>query len=548
MFWRVACGLALASALWAQARIPPHSVVNAAGFAPPGLEGGALARGSIFTIFGQRIGPDSPAAATAFPLADNLNGVEIAITQGETSVQAIPLFVASGQINAILPSDAPLGAASLRVRNGVRRSNPVPVHIVASQPALFTSTGLGFGPGSAQNRASDGALTVNSPASPAVPGQLVDLYATGLGGVTFPDNEAASAGAIPGVEIELWIGGVPVAPEDILYAGRSPCCAGLDQLVARIPQSAPAGCYVPVHMRTNGGPLSNTATLAIAPPGAECPGFLLPDGAPPASAGLIAMIRTAIDDRLDRPFPLEYSLDLGAARFRSLPATPFAFDATLALPPEGACTLYQGTGAAVDVLARGLGGRLNAGESVEARPAGRSASLPEEPGPLSDYFRRVGGEAGNSGLTGRLGGVFWRAGDVGLSAAGGMGVPAFMARAIAPSELTWTNRGAIELVPRLEDLRLTWSGAGADAVLVAGGAYSPMHDASSVFACRAPPEAGELTVPAAILSSLPATETGTRSGAWLYVGSLAVSQFSADPVGAAVAAGLSGQAKAVILQ
>ena len=56
------------------------------------------------------------------------------------------------------------------------------------------------------------------------------------------------AGEIPGVQAELvtddvqvTIGGIAVPPEDIFYIGVAPCCAGLYQLVVRIPPQAPTG-------------------------------------------------------------------------------------------------------------------------------------------------------------------------------------------------------------------------------------------------------------------------------------------------------------------
>ena len=55
---RMALGLALPFSLWAQLpAIYPHAIVNAASFYSPGLPGGSIARGSIFTIFGAALGP-----------------------------------------------------------------------------------------------------------------------------------------------------------------------------------------------------------------------------------------------------------------------------------------------------------------------------------------------------------------------------------------------------------------------------------------------------------------------------------------------------------
>ena len=253
----------MACSLYAQSRVPPRAVVNAASFARPGLPQGAIARGSIFSVFGQNVGLGGATVVDEFPLADSLGGVSIAVSQGDRTVAAIPLFVSAGQINAILPSDAPLGKASLQVTNGVRRLNPVPVEIVDSQLGVFTANGTGFGPGIAQNFVSQTEQPINAPSIPATRGQVITIWATGLGPVSFPDNEAPVPGNLP-VDLRVWIGGVLVDPADLLYFGRSPCCAGVDQIIVRIPQNAPLGCYVPLELQAAGSPPANTVTLARA--------------------------------------------------------------------------------------------------------------------------------------------------------------------------------------------------------------------------------------------------------------------------------------------
>src|SRR3979411_226480 len=114
----------------AQPLVYGRAVVNAASFMPQGLPGGGIARGSLFSIFGTRFGPGASAQATSFPLGTSLSNVSVTITQGATTVNAIPVFGSNTQVNAILPSNAPLGTATLRVLYFNGRSNPVPVRIV----------------------------------------------------------------------------------------------------------------------------------------------------------------------------------------------------------------------------------------------------------------------------------------------------------------------------------------------------------------------------------------------------------------------------------
>ena len=95
-----------ALALQAQPFINYRGIVNAASFTPPGLSGSEIARGSVFSIFGREIGPASLAQVSIFPLPTTLAGVSVKVTQGNTSVDAFPLVVTAGQVNAIMPSNA----------------------------------------------------------------------------------------------------------------------------------------------------------------------------------------------------------------------------------------------------------------------------------------------------------------------------------------------------------------------------------------------------------------------------------------------------------
>src|SRR5690606_24323783 len=76
----------------------------------------------------------------------------------------------------------------------------------------------------------------------AEPGDIITLYGTGWG-----DTEAAletgelAEGAgklLPSANVMVTFGGVPLAPDGILYVGVTPGTAGLYQLVIRVPANA----------------------------------------------------------------------------------------------------------------------------------------------------------------------------------------------------------------------------------------------------------------------------------------------------------------------
>lgn len=173
-------------AMYAQPLIYARAVVDAASFMPPGLPGGSIALASVFSIFGTRLGPAS-SAALVFPLAPTRGGVSVMVSasDGSSPVNAIPLFVGPGQINAILPSNAP------------------PVRIATSQFGIY-SVGGGLGPGICQNFNAATDQPVNALNVAAKPGQTITMWGTGLGKVTFQDSAAPTPDSLP-TPVEVFV-------------------------------------------------------------------------------------------------------------------------------------------------------------------------------------------------------------------------------------------------------------------------------------------------------------------------------------------------------
>src|SRR5215475_2524907 len=99
--WTATALLYTAAACQAQPYLAYRGTYNAASFLAAGLPGGGIARGSAFSLFGTNIGPTST-PQLSFPLQTTLAGVSIAVSQGSTTVNAIPIAFAAGQINAIM--------------------------------------------------------------------------------------------------------------------------------------------------------------------------------------------------------------------------------------------------------------------------------------------------------------------------------------------------------------------------------------------------------------------------------------------------------------
>ena len=261
------CGVIVASfaGLAWQADAPPPAisqdgVANIASLMPSGFGGGAIARGSLFRIRGWRLGPEPAVTAAGFPLGHTLADVAVEVRMGTARVRAFPVKVSAGEIEAVLPSDSPLGNAELVVRKNDDASEPFPLRIVESSFGAFSRNRLGWGPAEARNGPPDQNAEENSPDHPAQPGQTITLAGVGLGAVDGTDNHAPRRHEVRH-SIAVTVGGKPVTK--IRYAGRSACCSGTDELSFDLPADTPAGCYVPVRVESTPGVMSNVVTVSV---------------------------------------------------------------------------------------------------------------------------------------------------------------------------------------------------------------------------------------------------------------------------------------------
>ena len=238
--------------VWAQApAYTADSIVNASDYSP-----GPFAPNSVLSIFGSNLswytGEFSASQSTpAAPVA--LSGVEVYVDNWPAPL----LYVSASQINFLIPSGETPGSVTVHVvREGT--SGPfVSLTLVDGAPALF-----GGGSGFAIATHADGTLLTD--ASPGQPGEIVVVYATGLG-PTDPDPEA---GEIPQTAAPLhWLGSLSISlngaalPSDAIeYAGATPGCVGLYQLNLQLPQGVAADPVIQVSMGTQ----SSSGSLKIA--------------------------------------------------------------------------------------------------------------------------------------------------------------------------------------------------------------------------------------------------------------------------------------------
>ena len=242
-------------------------VVNTASYAPGGPPNGSLAQGSFFSIYGSSVGPDAPVQASTYPLPMSLGGVTVQITQGSSTYSAYLVFVYKGQINAILPSDVPVGSAQITITYNGLTSQPATITVAKASFGVFFQQVNGVSLAIAQNVNSATDYPLNLPGNPAKPGQIVIFWGTGLGPISGVDNMAPGAiGDMTSVPVTITVGGKAAQR---LYAGRQSQTAAVDNIYFTVPSGIAFGCQVPVVI-TAGGATANTTNIAITADGSPC--------------------------------------------------------------------------------------------------------------------------------------------------------------------------------------------------------------------------------------------------------------------------------------
>jgi uncharacterized protein (TIGR03437 family) len=525
----------LAFAQTAAPVISPGGIVNAASYTGPGAPGSGIAQGALFSLFGKGLGPAEGVAAQAFPLGKALAGTSVQVTSGTRVLDAIPVFVSSGQINAILPSNTPTGTAQLTVKfNGVA-SRPAPILVVSNNIGLFSVNSNGTGPAVVQNFASGGSLPLNAKSAPAKPGQVVILYGTGLGAGLNSDDVAPVAGDL-NVPLEIFVGGKLASK---YYSGRSPCCSGLDQITFTLPADVPLGCHVPVQLRTHGSEPSNVVTVAITPDGHGCSEAVQPLGdAATGNFGSVLLVRANLATNI-ASMPFLLSVDQAVAVFRTDGVGDFAFNSYFTPPPAGTCTVSAAIG---DLFSsRALPGFAQVGKTLNAGPltvanGTRQVTVP--------YARQqYSGELGYS-LPQPLpspGGLL-DSGPVSITGAGGSDVGSFSVSVNPAPQVTLTKPTTSATVQRDNGLTVNWTINGGPAnglVFVAGGTKDSALRNSAAFLCTASATSTALTVPSAILQRIPGTGSGVVLVGVLQATPQSTFQASGIKGGAATAASIS---------
>jgi uncharacterized protein (TIGR03437 family) len=210
------------------------SIVNAAD-----NQSGALAPNTIGTIYGANL-----AYSTVAVSQNDLQGGALPILLGPSETRVLINNYAAGlyyvsptQINFLVPPNLLPGPASVYVDVDSLRGSLIELMLTAVSPGLFQ-----LDPQNAVATEANGSVLTAS--SPAKPGDIVILWATGLGETTPPVDgfqiPTAAAPLLAGANLSILLDGAAVDPNAIDYAGVAPGFAGLYQINLTLPLSTGA--------------------------------------------------------------------------------------------------------------------------------------------------------------------------------------------------------------------------------------------------------------------------------------------------------------------
>jgi uncharacterized protein (TIGR03437 family) len=144
--------------------IYPTGIVNAGSSVPFTAE---FAPGEFISIFGGNLAATTATDAT---LPTRLGGVQVLVNGTPAAVR----YVSPGQINAVIPLSIDAGIASIQVVNSLGASNTVSNYVGETQPGIFNSA-------TSAPAVFHGNNTIVSASNPAVAGEELAVYLTGLG-------------------------------------------------------------------------------------------------------------------------------------------------------------------------------------------------------------------------------------------------------------------------------------------------------------------------------------------------------------------------------
>ncbi len=241
-----------------------NAVVDSASF----LQGN-VSPGEIVTIFGLGLGPSAltifnPAAPSPqIPNSLPSSGASTLVTVNGTAAPI--LYTSANQVSVIVPYTASGATADFVLSFGGLASQSITLGLAATTPGVYTTDASGRGQGAILNyNATSLDYILNSATTPALRGQTVVIYVSGMGTTNTASSNTlvpASPATVPAAIRSVTIGGQAAT----IVGAASPVGSvpGLLQLNVTVPNAATPGIAVPVIVTLGGIDSQAGVTMAI---------------------------------------------------------------------------------------------------------------------------------------------------------------------------------------------------------------------------------------------------------------------------------------------
>jgi hypothetical protein len=375
-----------------------------------------------------------------------------------------------------------------------------PIKVVKSSVGIFAINQAGSGPAVV----TDANYKVITQTNPARPGQVLIIWATGAGPVSFDETQPPTTAVNIQSEAKahVLVGGTDVTPS---FVGRSGCCSGLDQIIFTVPQGV-SGCYVSLAVQTDDPVVSNFGTIAVAPTGnATCSdpnGLSAQDFATLQStgtlrSGFLGIGRGTFTTPSIAGVPATTATtDIAYGAFSKYDLATFTKSQGLFRSASiGSCVVFTFSGQNTQTTDPTKATPLDAGTPIDLSGPGLTAQLTQPAGFPGSYNATIQGDPLAAG------GAFTFTGH------GGADVGAFTATVNASPALTWTNKDQISTVTETAGQLITWTGGDPNGtVQITGGSSSGIETpiVGGSFICTEKNSAKQFNIPAAVLLTLPA--------------------------------------------
>jgi len=466
-------------------------ILNNYGLVPAGFTNSGIAQGSLFIIKGSGL---ADPAAQALPLQDSskglpatLNGASVKVTVGSTTTTPVFYYAIASQLALVLPSNTPVGNATLTVSYNGQTSSPAAFQVVQSAMGFDAYFGTGSGLGVATNNAS-GALYNYTSSIP--PGTTVVLWGSGLGADPTRDTtySTSNINQILGLS-HIYIGGLDAT---IAYQGPSGY-PGLNQVNVTIPQGVAPGCNVSLVGVSSSGVPTNFLSLPIGN-GVCSDSVFGTTGTQLQNGSGQTTVNTGFVEMFQETGPATsgsgtQTSNLAIGIFESV--TGASYGSSSGSVSIGGCVVVQSVSTSGSLPTVTY---LDAGSLSVTGPSG-TVAMPEPTmglyeAQLASGFISPGGTY-----------TFKGTGGTGAASDG----PFSTSVTFTNPPLVWSNTANFATVTRGSGATFQWTGGTPGTyVIMAGSSTGTTTGAFANYTCIAPVSAGSFTVPSYVLSALPA--------------------------------------------